>query len=72
MECTVVIPIPKSSKPDDVLWLKCQARVLRVEALAASTAYGIAFQIEEYSVVHLNPMRISPVEQTNGNGSTAR
>ena len=72
VECTVVIPIPKSSKPDDVLWLKCQARVLRVEAVAASAAYGIAVQIDEYSVVHLNPMQISPAERTNGNGSTAR
>ena len=63
VECTVVIPIPKSAKSDDVLWLKCQARVLRVEAAAADTAFGIAFQIEEYCVVHLNPMQISPAEQ---------
>jgi hypothetical protein len=64
VECTVVIPIPKSAKPDDVLWLKCQARVLRVEAAAADTVFGIAFQIEEYCVVHLNPMQISPAEPT--------
>src|SRR5580692_2385992 len=34
VECTLVIPIPKSRKPDGVLWLKCQARLLRVEAVA--------------------------------------
>ena len=62
VECTVVVPIPKSGKPDDVLWLKCQARVLRVEAAAADTAFGIAFQIEEYCVVHLDPIQISPAE----------
>src|SRR5690348_16001233 len=42
LECTVVIPIPKSTKQDDVLWLRCQARVLRVEPVPANTAYGIA------------------------------
>jgi hypothetical protein len=68
VECTVVIPIPKSGKPDDALWLKCRARVLRVEAAAADTAFGTAFQIEEYCVVHLNPMQISPAEQLDGNG----
>jgi hypothetical protein len=60
VECTMVIPIPKSGKPEDVLWLKCQARVLRVEATAAAMAFGVAFQIEEYCVVHLNPLHISP------------
>ena len=59
VECTVVIPIPKSGKPDDVVWLKCQARALRIEAAAADKAFGIAFLIEEYFVVHLNP----PAEQ---------
>jgi hypothetical protein len=62
VECTVVIPIPKSCKPDDVLWLKCQARVLRVEAAASATAFGVAFQIEEYCVVHLNPVQINAAE----------
>jgi len=62
VECIVVIPIPKSSKPDDVLWLKCQARVLRVEAGAAAAAFGVALQIEEYCVVHLTPVQISAAE----------
>jgi hypothetical protein len=72
LECTVVIPIPKSTKQDDVLWLRCQARVLRVEPVPANTAYGIACQIEEYSVVHLNPMQISPAERMNDNGFIRR
>jgi hypothetical protein len=59
LECIVVVPIPKSDKPDDVLCLKCQARVLRVEAVAADTAFGVAFQIEEYCVMHLDPVQIS-------------
>jgi hypothetical protein len=64
----MVIPVPKSPKSDDVLWLKCQARVLRVEAVMAETAYGVAFQIEEYSVVHLGPMQITCAERIDGNG----
>ena len=50
VECTMIIPIPKSATPDDVLCLNCQARALRVEPAAG--ALGIAFQIEEYCVVH--------------------
>jgi hypothetical protein len=64
VECTVVIPTPKSGKPDAVLWLKCHARLLRVEAVAAGKAFGIAFLIEEYCVVHLKPVRINPAEQS--------
>src|SRR5579871_4518325 len=66
VECTVVIPIPKSARADEVLWLKCQARVLRVEPAAADTAFGAAFQIEEYSVVHPSPVEVSPAEQVDG------
>lgn len=62
----MVIPIPKSGTPDGVLWLKCQARVLRVEAEAADAAFGIALLIEEYRVVHLNPVQISSAEQPMG------
>ena len=62
VECTVVIPIPKSTRSDEVLWLKCQARVLRVEP-AEDTAFGTAFQIEEYTVVHPSPAQVSPAEQ---------
>lgn len=63
VECTLVIPVPKCGKPDDVVWLKCQARALRVEAVAADEAFGIAFLIEEYCVVHLKPIQINPAER---------
>jgi hypothetical protein len=59
VECTLVIPIPKSGEPDAVVWLKCQARLLRVEAVAGDNPFGIAFLIEEYCVVHLNPLQIN-------------
>src|SRR5262245_1460230 len=55
VECTVVIPIPKSGSPDDVLWLKCQTRVLRVESAPTERNFGVAFRIEEYRVVRANP-----------------
>jgi PilZ domain len=60
VECTLVIPIPKSGKPDAVVWLKCRARLLRVEAVAGDNPFGIAFLIEEYCLVHLNPVQIKP------------
>jgi hypothetical protein len=59
VECTLVIPIPKSGKPDAVVWLKCQARLLRVEAVAGDNPFGIAFLIEEYYLVNLNPLQIN-------------
>jgi hypothetical protein len=62
VECTLVIPIPKAGKPNAVFWLKCQARLLRVEPGAGDKAFGIAFLIEEYCVVHLNPAQINPAE----------
>jgi hypothetical protein len=68
VECTVCIPVPKSTRSDDVLWLKCQARVLRVEAVMAETAYGVAFKIEEYSIVPIAPMQITRAERIDGNG----
>jgi hypothetical protein len=68
VECTLVIPIAKPGKPDAVLWLKCQARPLRVEAVAAAKALGIAFLIEEYCVVHLNPVQITPAEKSMAMG----
>jgi hypothetical protein len=57
VECTLVIPIPKSGKPDAVVWLKCQARLLRVDAVAGDNPFGVAFLIEEYCVVHFNPLQ---------------
>ena len=62
VECTLVIPTPKSGKPDAALSLKCHARLLRVEAVAGDKAFGSAFLIEEYCVAHLNPVQINPVE----------
>ncbi len=72
VECTMVIPVPKSSNPEDVLWLRCQAKVLRVDVMTPNTTCGIAFQIEEYSVVHVDPMQISPAERMSMDGSAPR
>ena len=72
VECIIVIPIPKSAKQDDVLCLKCQARVLRVEAGAAPAAFGIAFLIEDYCVVHLEPIQVGPAERPDGKGLSGR
>jgi hypothetical protein len=62
VECTMLIPIPKSGKPDAVLCLKCQARLLRVEVMGADKGFGIAFLIEEYCLAHLNPVQIDFAE----------
>src|ERR1041385_506825 len=53
VECTIILPIPKSHAPEDELWIHCQARVVRVEAVSG-TSFGIAAQIEEYDVAHVD------------------
>jgi hypothetical protein len=50
VECTIIIPIPRSVTPDDVLSLKCEVRVLRIEPVA--NVFGIAFRIDDYCVAH--------------------
>jgi len=72
VECTLVIPIPKSGKPDAVLWLKCQARLLRVEAVAGDKAFGIAFLIEEYCVAPSQSGADQPGGTVDGDGLTGR
>lgn len=57
LECMVVMPAARSGR-GAVLCLKCQARLLRVDALAPDKAFGVALLIEEYTVVHFKPFSI--------------
>ena len=52
LECDLVVPTHSSRNHDDVLFLRCQTQVVRVEKLEAGEAYGFACRIEDYRLIH--------------------
>ena len=52
IECDLLIPTHMSRSGEDVLFLRCQARVVRVEQMDAGEGYGLACRIEDYCLVH--------------------
>jgi len=58
IDCDIVVPTHRSQDPDDVVYLRCRARVVRVERIAATAEQGVACRIEDYCVsggLHLLP-----------------
>ncbi len=49
-EIEVVLPIPRSNDPNDDVWVRCRARVLRVEA-DDHGRFGVAAILESYERV---------------------
>ncbi len=49
VDCVIVVPT-HGSHPDDVVYLKCLARVVRAEKIEAGPRFGLACQIEDFSV----------------------
>jgi hypothetical protein len=52
LECDLVVPTHISRSHDDVLFLRCQTQVVRVEKLEAIEEYGLACRIEDYRLIH--------------------
>ena len=52
VECDLIVPTHMTRGGDDVLFLRCQARVVRVENIDAGAGYGLACRIEDYCLVH--------------------
>ena len=52
IECDIVIPTHLRRVPTETMYLRCRARVLRVESLDYGGEYGLACRIEDYSIVH--------------------
>src|SRR5207249_1316068 len=48
--CTIFIPTQQAGKSEDTVCLRCHVRVLRVEPAAMSGTFGVACQIEDYTV----------------------
>jgi hypothetical protein len=55
VECDIVVPAHRSQDPDDVVHLRCHARVVRVEEIAAGIAFGVACRMEDYRVTRGAP-----------------
>jgi len=52
VECDLVVPTHMSRSHEDVLYLRCQAQVVRVEELEPVDGYGLACRIEDYRLIH--------------------
>ena len=52
LECVIVVPAHDPRRPDDVVYLRCQVRVVRVEAAPTSAEFGLACRIEDYRVIY--------------------
>ena len=51
IECDIVLTIHRFLGSNDVIYLRCRARAVRVEEIDAGLEFGVACRIEEYRVV---------------------
>jgi PilZ domain len=51
VQCDIAVPAHNPNDPHDVLYLRCRARVLRLEKAAIGDDFGLACRIEDYSVI---------------------
>ncbi len=70
IECDIVVPTHRSQDPDDVVYLRCRARALRVEKIGAGTEFGVACRIDGYCLIR-NAERGCGLQETgmSSNGS---
>jgi PilZ domain len=47
-ECNIAIPTHNSRDSNDVVYLRCRVKTVRVEEIAAGSEYGLACRIEDY------------------------
>jgi hypothetical protein len=51
IDCDIVVPAHRSQNPDDVLYLRCRAKAVRVEKIGGGPDFGLACQFQDYRVV---------------------
>ena len=56
IDCDIVVPAHRSQDPDDVVYLRCRARAVRVENIGSGNEFGVAFRIDDYCLIR----RVSP------------
>jgi len=47
-ELELVFPMPQTDSPAEDIWVRCKARVLRVEKMEAEDRFGVAAVLESY------------------------
>ncbi len=47
-ELELVFPMPQSDSPAEDTWVRCKARVLRVEKMESGKRFGVAAVLESY------------------------
>ncbi len=48
----MVLPLPQSESQDELRWIRCQCRVVRVEEKAGDRKLGLGAVIEEYELIN--------------------
>jgi hypothetical protein len=51
IECDLVVPTHNSRRPGDVAYLRCRARIVRVERAGSGAGFGLGCRIEDYYVI---------------------
>jgi hypothetical protein len=47
-ELEIVFPVPQNDSPAEDTWVRCKARVLRVEKMESGDRFGVAAVLESY------------------------
>ncbi|HEY7617163.1 MAG TPA: PilZ domain-containing protein [Terriglobales bacterium] len=53
LDCRIMVPRESLDRNQEILYLECRVKVMRVEPLEPGVMYGLACAIEDYSVVRL-------------------
>lgn len=51
IECDLVVPTHNVRCPEDVAYLRCRARIVRVERAVGGAGFGLGCRIEDYYVI---------------------
>jgi len=49
--CDIAVPAHDRRYPEDVVYLRCKIRAVRVEAIPDSAEFGLACRIEDYRII---------------------
>lgn len=52
LECDLAVPTHLSWSCENVLFLRCEAQVVRVDCIDGDEGYGLACRIEDYCLIH--------------------
>ena len=51
IDCEIVVPAHRSQTSNDVLFLRCRAKAVRVEKIGGDLGFGLACRFDDYRVI---------------------